>query len=125
MTDYLPRVQSYLDSRDWRDVPAMNGHRFTVAPLAQGEYNLNYLISSETNDLKLVFRVNIGTQIGRSDQVLYEYRALKLLAGSDHTPRPCFVDDTRKILDRGALVMEYLPGEALDYNRDLAAAAGL
>ena len=125
MTDYLPRVRSYLDSRDWRDVPVMNGHRFTVAPLAQGEYNLNYLITSETKGLKLVFRVNIGTQIGRSDQVSYEYRALKLLAGSGHTPRPCFVDDTRKILDRGVLVMEYLPGLPLDYKRDLAAAAGL
>jgi aminoglycoside phosphotransferase (APT) family kinase protein len=125
MTDYLPRVQSYLDSRDWRDVPVMNRHRYTVVPLAQGEYNLNYLISSETNDLKLVFRVNIGTQIGRPDQVTYEYRALKLLAKSGHTPRPCFVDNTRKILDRGALVMEYLPGEPLDYKRDLAAAAGL
>jgi aminoglycoside phosphotransferase (APT) family kinase protein len=125
MTDYLPWVQSYLDSRDWRDVPVMNGHRFTVAPLAQGEYNLNYLISSETNGLKLVFRVNIGTQIGRSDQVTYEYRALKLLAGSGHTPRPYFVDDTRKILDRGVLVMAYLPGEPLDYKRDLSAAADL
>ncbi len=125
MTDYLPRVQFYLDNRDWRDVPIMRGHGFTVAPLAQGEYNLNYLICSKKNALRLVFRVNIGTQIGRSDQVTYEYRALKLLAGSGHTPRPYFVDETRTFFDRGVLVMEYLPGEALDYRRDLAAAAGL
>ncbi|MFZ0133888.1 MAG: aminoglycoside phosphotransferase family protein [Desulfobacterales bacterium] len=125
MTDYLPRVQAYLDTRDWRDVPAMNGQRYTAAPLAQGEYNLNYLISSTTSDRKRVLRVNIGTQIGRTDQIVYEYRALQLLAGSGHTPRPFFVDDSRKHLDRGVLVMAYLPGEPLDYQRDLAAAAAL
>jgi aminoglycoside phosphotransferase (APT) family kinase protein len=125
MTYYLPRVQAYVDARGWRGVPAMKGHRFSVSPLAQGEYNLNYLLSSATGALTLVFRVNVGTQIGRSDQVTYEYRALKLLAASGHTPRPYFVDDSREALERGALVMAYLPGEALDYRRDLAAAADL
>ncbi|MFZ0241481.1 MAG: aminoglycoside phosphotransferase family protein [Desulfobacterales bacterium] len=125
MTTYLPRVQAYLDARDWRDLPAMGGHRYIAAPLAQGEYNLNYLVSSPAGDRKLVLRVNIGTQIGRSDQIVYEYRTLKLLAESGHTPRPFFVDDSRKRLDRGVLVMAYLPGEPLDYQRDLAAAAAL
>ena len=71
MTEMLPKVAAYLDSRDWNDVPAMQGRKFTVSPLAQGEYNLNYLISSAS--LQLVFRVNIGTQINRDDQILYEY----------------------------------------------------
>ncbi len=125
MTEYLPRVQAYLDTRDWRDVPALAGRRCIATPLAQGEYNLNYLVSSPAGDRKLVLRVNVGTQIGRSDQIVYEFRALKLLAGSGHTPRPLFVDDSRKHLDRGVLVMAYLPGEPLDYRRDLAAAAAL
>ena len=94
-----------------------------VAPLAQGEYNLNYLIYS--HDLKLVFRVNIGTQIDRADQTTYEYKALKLLKPSGVTPRPYFVDDTRQFFDRGILIMEYLPGVALDYGQDLADAAAL
>ena len=123
MTDMLPRVSQYLKTRDWRDVPAMQGRRFSVAPLAQGEYNLNYLISAGA--LELVFRVNIGTQINRDDQILYEYRALNLLKESGVTPRPYFVDDTHRLIDRGVLIMEFLPGEALDYTRDLEAAAAL
>jgi aminoglycoside phosphotransferase (APT) family kinase protein len=101
----------------------MKGRQFSVSPLAQGEYNLNYLISSDS--LQLVFRVNIGTQINRDDQITYEYNALELLKKSGVTPRPFFVDDTRKFLDNGILIMEYLPGQSMDYRRDLWDAAGL
>jgi aminoglycoside phosphotransferase (APT) family kinase protein len=123
MQQFLPKVQAYLDGRDWSDVAPMRGKIFAAAPLAQGEYNLNYLITS--GDARLVFRVNIGTQIQREDQVLYEYRALRLIEASGVTPVPYFVDDSRSRLDRGILIMEYLPGEALDYRRDAAAAAEL
>ncbi len=123
MTDMLPQVAEYLNTRDWQDVPAMQGRQFMVTPLAQGEYNLNYLISSDS--LQLVFRVNIGTQINRQDQIVYEYWALNLLKDSGVTPQPHFVDDTRRFFDRGILIMDYLPGEALDYNKDLPAAAML
>ena len=125
MEDMLPKVQAYIDGQDWRGVPGMQGCRYTVAPLAQGEYNLNYLMSADPDGVPLVFRVNIGTQIDRSDQIDYEYRALKLLENSGVTPRPFFVDDSRKRLDHGVLIMAYLPGEPLDYSRDLEAAAHL
>jgi len=101
----------------------MNGRCFEVVPLAQGEYNLNFLLRSGAN--RLVFRVNIGTQIGRNDQILYEYKALQLLERSRVTPRPYFVDDSRSLFEKGLLIMEYLPGEPLDYSRDLTAAARL
>ena len=123
MNDMLPQVAAYLDNRGWDDVPALKDRKFSVSPLAQGEYNLNYLISS--GSLQLVFRVNIGTQINRYDQILYEYRALDLLAHSGVTPRPYFVDDTRQAFEQGILIMEYLPGESMDYRRDLGDAAGL
>ena len=123
MTEMLPMVEQYLSSRDWHDVPIMQGRKFTVTPLAQGEYNLNYLIASDST--RLVFRVNIGTQIARADQIVYEYKALDMLRQSGVTPRPHYVDDTRRFLARGILIMDYIPGEALDYNRDLADAARL
>ncbi len=123
MSDMLPKVGEYLAAGDWRDVPVMRDRKFTVTPLAQGEYNLNYLIASDST--QLVFRVNIGTQIDRDDQILYEYQALDLLRQSGVTPRPHYVDDTRTFFDRGILVMDYLPGEALDYKKDLAQAAKL
>jgi aminoglycoside phosphotransferase (APT) family kinase protein len=123
MTDMLPEVTEYLAGRDWKDVPVMQGRKFKVTPLAQGEYNLNYLISSDP--LQLVFRVNIGTQIDREDQIVYEYRALNLLKDSGVTPRPHFVDDSRRFFERGILIMDYLPGETLNYERDLPGAAAL
>jgi len=123
MSDMLPKVAAYIENRDWDDVPVMKGREFEVRPLAQGEYNLNYLISS--GSLQLVFRVNIGTQINRDDQILYEYGALELLAQSGVTPRPYYADDTRQALEQGILIMEYLPGEPMDYRRDLWDAAGL
>jgi aminoglycoside phosphotransferase (APT) family kinase protein len=101
----------------------MYGRSFEVSPLAQGEYNLNYLLSA--GDLRLVLRVNIGTQIARDDQIVYEFRALKLLERSGVTPTAYFVDDSRRLLDRGLLIMDFLPGEPLDYHRDAEAAAGL
>jgi aminoglycoside phosphotransferase (APT) family kinase protein len=125
MEDMLPQVQAYIDGQGWRGVPAMQGCRYTVSPLAQGEYNLNYLMSADPDGVPLVFRVNIGTQIDRSDQIDYEYRTLKLLENSGVTPRPFFVDDSRERLDHGVLIMAYLPGEPLDYSRDREAAAHL
>ena len=125
MQELLPSVQDYIDRRCWRNIPYLDNQRFTVTPLAQGEYNLNYLITGKNNGHKLVFRVNIGTQINRSDQIDYEYKTLVLLANSGVTPRPVFVDDTREMFNRGVLIMEFLPGEPLDYRRDLKKAAQL
>jgi aminoglycoside phosphotransferase (APT) family kinase protein len=124
MQQMLPLVQAYLDGRDWSDVPEMAGRRFLVSPLAAGEYNLNYRIGA-ADGTQLVFRVNIGSQIDRDDQILYEFRALQLLRGSGVTPRPCFADDSRSFFDRGILIMEYLPGRPLVYETDIEAAADL
>jgi aminoglycoside phosphotransferase (APT) family kinase protein len=84
---------------------------------------MNYLVRQR--DRTWVFRVNIGTQIGREDQILYEYSALKLVEPTGVTPRPFYVDDGRARLEYGVLLMEYLPGEALEYRRDADAAARL
>lgn len=117
---YLILVKHYLQEQDWGDVPIMAGRNFTVAPLAKGEYNLNYLLDAP--EVRLVFRVNMASQINRDDQILYEYKALKLLAGTGVTPTPYFVDDSRTLIDRGISIMEYLPGAPLDYERDLVGA---
>lgn len=116
-------VDGYLQARDWGGVPAMAGRRFRVEPLATGEYNLNYRLCGRDGEGDLVFRVNVGTQIGREDQILYEFKALALLAGSGVTPRPHFVDDSRAVFPRGVGIMDFLPGRQLRYATDLAAAA--
>lgn len=84
---------------------------------------MNYLLAQGGH--RWVLRVNLGTQIAREDQIAYEYGALRLLEDSSVTPRPHFLDDSKAFLDYGLLIMEYLPGEALDYRRDLQQAAEL
>jgi aminoglycoside phosphotransferase (APT) family kinase protein len=124
LTALLPRVKSYLTEADLESVSGWRpGEPFAVEPLAQGEYNMNYLVRQ--GDQARVFRVNVGSQIGRHDQILYEYLSLRMLEKTGVTPRPLYVDDSRRHLEYGVLLMEYLPGGPLDYRRDLEAAARL
>jgi aminoglycoside phosphotransferase (APT) family kinase protein len=120
----LPHVTSYLVNANLDGVSGWRpGEPFAVELLAQGEYNMNYLVRQ--GDQARVFRVNVGSQIQRDDQILYEFLALRLLEKTGVTPRPLYVDDSRQQLEYGVLLMEYLPGGPLDYRRDLEAAARL
>jgi aminoglycoside phosphotransferase (APT) family kinase protein len=120
----LPILQSYLLRAPLSGIPSWNPEKpFEVLPLAQGEYNLNYVVQQA--GCRWVLRVNMGSQIQRDDQIVYEYKALCLLAGTGVTPRPYAVDDSRESLPYGVLAMSYLPGQHLDYRRDLEHAAHL
>lgn len=92
-------------------------NNFTLSFLAQGEYNKNYILQDNKN--KYVFRLNTGSQIGVSNQIEYEYRALKRLEESGYTPKVHFVDGSLKKLDSGILIMDFLEGRPLEYNLDL------
>lgn len=96
---------------------------FRIEFLAQGEYNINFIIYDKYN--KYVFRVNTGSQLGLSNQIEYEYNALKALEVSSVTPRVYFVDDSKNYFDFGILIMEFLEGRPLEYDRDLKKAAGI
>lgn len=91
--------------------------------LAQGEYHINYLFRHPATGKKLVLRVNTGSQMHLEHQIEYEYHALELLRHSQRTPAPLFVDGSRKKLDYGVMVMEFLEGRPLDYRTDLKSAA--
>lgn len=97
------------------------GNKFEVDFLAQGEYNANFVI--DTGKKKYVFRVNTGSQLELENQIRYEYDALKRLEISGVTPRVYFVDDTKSFFDYGILIMEYLEGRPLEYDKDLDKAA--
>lgn len=120
---YMDEVCGYLGDGNAAPAGFTKEKKYTVLPLAAGEYNLNYLVQAEQQ--QFVFRVNIASQIDRDDQIVYEYKALQLLASSGVTPRPYWVDDSRRYLDRGVSIMEFLPGRPLDYQRDLGDAAKL
>lgn len=94
------------------------GTELSFEVLGQGEYNLNYVFSHPVTGQKLVLRINKGSQMHLDDQIGYEYAALECLQSSGRTPKPicCYPD-------RGMLVMEWLPGRALNYRTDLDIAA--
>ena len=84
-------------------------------PLARGEYNVNYLFAHPLTGRKLILRINMGSQMHLDSQIEYEAHALRLLAGSSRTPEVLYSDGTKKYIDQGVLVMEYLPGDYPDY----------
>ncbi|HCU56983.1 MAG TPA: aminoglycoside phosphotransferase family protein [Anaerolineaceae bacterium] len=121
---FLPQAIEYLRSECPAGVPGWSpDERYTVTPLAQGEYSMNFTVRQGAT--LWVLRVNTGSQIGLSDpaQIAYEYRTLELLAPTGIAPTPYFLDNSFTFLPYGILGMEYLPGERLDYHRDLASAA--
>jgi Phosphotransferase enzyme family. len=89
--------------------------------LAQGEYNENWLLLAQGS--KQVLRINHGSQLGLADQIEYEFRVLQLLSESRVTPRPLALASAGCGLGNGALLMEYLPGGPLAYERDAEKAA--
>lgn len=118
------QITAYVNNQDFKDtlnIPSPCDVKVEV--LANGEYNLNYLLSGTEMDRNLVLRINTGSQMHLKHQIEYEYNALQLLTATKRTPRPLWVDDSRSTLPYGILVMEYLPGESLVYERDLDLAA--
>ncbi len=93
----------------------------TVNFLAQGEYNENYTVVSDSK--KYVFRINHGSQLRIDNQIEYEYLALKALENSDVTPHAFFYKLDAPGFDRGILLMEFLEGIPLDYKKDAHRAA--
>lgn len=112
-------LSSYLKSAAFLsplEIPS--GTRLQFSLLGQGEYNLNYLFTHPVTGQKLVLRINRGSQMHLEDQIGYEFSALQFLFASGRTPRPLLC-----CRELGLLVMEHLPGAALDYQQDMAVAA--
>lgn len=114
------KICSYLKERDVLSRLEMTDN-FNINFLAQGEYNINYII--EDKNKKYVFRVNTGSQLEIENQIKYEFNAIKRLEISKVTPKVYFVDDSRNYFDYGVLIMEFLEGNPLNYSKDLSKAA--
>lgn len=97
-------------------IPTGTEPEFSV--LGQGEYNLNYAFIHPVTGKRLVLRINTGSQMHLPDQIGYEYAALQYLTPSGRTPKPLCCYPEQKML-----VMEWLPGRALQYETDLDVAA--
>ncbi len=118
----LEQIKEYI--HDNQSLSDLNLNRNTrVRFLAQGEYNINFLLDSSAN--KYVFRVNTGSQMENENQIRYEYDSIKFLEPSGVTPKVYFVDDSFSFFQYGILIMEFLEGEPLQYEKDLSKAAAI
>lgn len=118
--DYIKYIEPLIKSREYREglgLPDNVEEKYEM--LAAGEYNVNLSFIHPVTGKKLVLRINRGSQMHLDNQIEYEANTLYLLQNSGRTPRLYYVDGSKKYLDKGILVMEYLPGVALDYTKDL------
>ncbi len=112
-------LRTWLESEAFlKPLGIPEGTTLSFSVLGQGEYNLNYLFTHPVTGQKLVLRINKGSQMHLADQIGYEFSALKALIPSGRTPKPILC-----IPEQNLLVMEWLPGTALDYRRDMDTAA--
>lgn len=103
------------------DLP--QGADLQVSFVARGEYNANYAFVHPVTGERLLFRINLGSQMHLDRQIAYEAHALDLLASSGRVPEVRFVDATGAYGGCGVLVETWLPGEPLDYAHDMEEAA--
>lgn len=114
MTDL---IREYVNSPEYRKALGLPDYvREEYRLLAQGEYNVNYIFVHPVTGRRLILRVNAGSQMHLDRQIEYEAHALKLLGGSDRTPRVYYVDGSGKHIGHGVLVEEYLPGNNPRYD---------
>jgi len=117
-------LRAYVERKEYKKALGIPAAAVVVySLLAQGEYNINYLFCHPVSGKKYLLRVNCGSQMHLEDQIGYEYNALKQLERSGRTPEVFYVDGTRKHLNHGILVMEFLEGRTLNYRTDLKYAA--
>ena len=124
--DYTTAIERLIKSREYREglgLPENVEEKYEL--LAAGEYNVNLSFIHPISGEKLILRINQGSQMHLESQIEYEANTLRLLKDSGRTPRLYYVDGSKKYLDKGILVMEYLPGVALDYEKDLMKAADI
>jgi Ser/Thr protein kinase RdoA (MazF antagonist) len=120
----IQSIYSFLSQGGWLHVQDPEEE---ISFLAAGEYNENYLITIDEiyGTAQHVFRINHNSQLGLDHQIEYEFEVLRALVQSGVTPRPFYCDPQpdNEDLGKGVLLMEYLPGRPLEYDKDSQEAA--
>ncbi len=122
----IETIYTFLQSNKW---VLVDDPEEQISFLASGEYNENYhiRIAEIYGQAEYVFRINHGSQLGLKNQIEYEFAVLRALSRSGVTPRPYYCDPEPEIegLGNGVLLMEYLPGRPLEYEKDWRTAASI
>lgn len=108
------KILPYLNHNAASTLGVANFDDAIVKKLPGGDYNLNYHVSHGENDF--LVRVNIEPQSGLDTQIEYEYSTLEFLAPFGVTPKPLYLDNSRKYLPYGLLIEEFVHGQHLQFN---------
>lgn len=84
--------------------------------LGEGEHNRNFWFADPESSCKYVLRINIAPQPFHSNQIAYEFGALRLLEPCGRAPKPLYVDDSPQAPGKGALVESFCEGKQLDFD---------
>ncbi len=120
MMYYMSLIEKLINSEEYRNSLELPKQRIEEYEfLAKGEYNVNLLFFHPIWNKKLILRINYASQMNLIKQASYEAYALKLLEKSNRTPKIYYLDDSKKYIDKGILVIEYLNGHSLDYRNEI------
>lgn len=108
------QVLPYLQANVKEALGVTDFTRAAIEKLAGGDYNYNYHVQQAECDI--VVRLNIEPQSGSDDQIEHEYKTLEFLAPYGVTPKPLFLDNTRKHFPYGLLIEEYIPGGHVQFS---------
>ena len=118
LNERLHKANDYLhDNRELRDTLGIDsGAVLEAHPLGQGEHNENYWFANPATGEKHVLRINVVSQPFHKNQVAYEFEALRVLAPCGRAPQPLYVDSSKKLLDKSAMVISFCEGQELDFD---------
>lgn len=92
------------------------GADLELHPLGAGEHNENYWFANPVTGEKFVLRINVVSQPFHKDQVAYEFEALRALEPCGRAPKPLYVDSSKQLIDKGAMVIGFCAGQELDFD---------
>jgi len=87
-----------------------------ISKIGKGDYNINYHI--QIGNRNLLLRLNIESQSGLANQIVYEYKTLQFLEQYGIAPSPIYLDDSKKHFPYGLLIEEFISGNELIFSID-------
>ena len=113
--DELEQIQAYLQNNA-KLLETLCTDSLIVEPLGKGEHNKNYTLTDAATNKRYVLRINVLPQPFHTNQVAYEFAALKALEPSGRAPVALYLDDTSQALGKGLLVESFCNGSELNFD---------
>lgn len=113
----MSKIPKYLVEQTNNILGIEKASDMDVQKIGGGDYNLNYSVSLK-DGRNFLMRLNVEPQSGLENQIEYEYKTLQFLSPLGITPRPYYLDNSKKYFPYGLLIEEFLQGKALQFAID-------